>query len=82
MKYNEATSMEPHLLEEIRTLLDIAAANFRAMVNDPIPMARLDGICTAIHAYTGEIWSVKPDTQMRYVLVNEDETECITPHQL
>ena len=81
MKYNEATSMEPHLLEEIRVLLDDTTVKYWTGVDNSIPKARLRGICTAIHAYTGEIWAVKPDEQKRYTLVNEDETECITPHK-
>ncbi len=82
MKYNSETSMEPHLQEEIQMLLGIITANFRAGIDNTNPVSRLGGICTAIHAFIDEIWTLKLDTLMRYVLVNEDETECITPDKL
>ena len=82
MKFNENTSMEPHLLVEIQMLLSIITTNFWAQSNDTNPMSRLGGICTAIHAYTDEVWTPQWDAKMRYVLVNEDETECITPDEL
>ena len=82
MRYNDETSMEPHLQEEIQMLLGIITANFRAGIDNINPVSRLGGICTAIHAFADEIWTPKLDAQMRYVLVNEDETECITPDGL
>ena len=82
MKFNDETSMEPHLMEEIQTLLGVITANFRSQIDNTAPVARLGGICTAIHAFTGEVWTLNLDTQLWYVLVSEDETECITPAEL
>ena len=82
MRFNDETSMEPHLQEEIQMLLGIITANFRAGIDNTNPVSRLGGICTAIHAFADEIWTLKLDAQMRYVLVSEDETECITPDGL
>lgn len=82
MKYNDETSMEPRLQEEIQELLTTITVNFCSQVYDSNPLARLGGICTAIHALTGEIWTPSWDVRLRYVLMNEDKTECITPDEL
>ena len=82
MKFNDETSMEPRLQEEIQELLSTITVNFRTQVYDANPMARLGGICTAIHAFTGEIWQPCLDARLRYVLMNENKTECITPDEL
>ena len=79
MKYNNETSMDPHLQEEIRVCLQIATKNFWSQINNRNAMARLGGICTAIHALTGEVWTPSWSEKMQYVLMNEDGTECITP---
>ena len=59
MRYNDETSMEPHLQEEIQMLLGIITANFRAGIDNTNPVSRLGGICTAIHAFADEIWTLK-----------------------
>ena len=82
MKINENTSMEPHLQEEIQMLLSIITAGYGGRLNTAHEASKLSGICTALHAFTGEVWTPRWDAHKRYVLVNEDETECITPDEL
>ena len=76
MKYNDETSMEMHLQKEIQACLLSATGHFQAGKSDPIAMARLGGIATAIHALTGEIWNCELGTE-GYIFINEDRTECI-----
>lgn len=76
MKYNNETSMEPHLQEEIQECLRQAIAYWGRGKSNPIAMARLGGIATAIHALTGEIWNCEYGAE-GYIFINEDRTECI-----
>jgi len=78
MKYNSDTGMEPHLLEAVQDLLHHLNLNLRG--NPSVRhtyIAQLNGIATALHALTGEIWSVRIEN-VEAVFINEDETECIT----
>ena len=78
MKYNSDTGMEPHLQEAVQDLLH--GLNLRLRGNSStrqLYIAQLNGIATALHALTGEIWSVRIEN-VEAVFINEDETECIT----
>ena len=77
MKYNDETSMEPHLMMEIQECLTGLTTNWGRGRSNPAAMAKLSGIATALHALTGEVWTCEywPDG---YVFVNESQTECIS----
>ena len=77
MKYNDETSMNPHLQQEIQECLTQANESFAKGKANPVAMARLSGICTALHALADEIWDVSCQIGEGYVLLNEDKTECI-----
>ena len=81
MKYNSKTSMEPHLEEAIREELDTLNRRARTWQTRQICLATLKGIATALHALTGETWSVvrNPDG---FIFINEEETECVTSTKL
>ena len=76
MKYNTETSMEPHLQEAVQEILNNLNHHARSWQTRQLCMASLNGIATALHALTGEIWTCErwPDG---YVFVNEAKTECI-----
>ena len=81
MKYNDETSMEPRLQEAIREELDTLNRRARTWQTRQICLATLKGIATALHALTGETWSVvrNPDG---FIFINEEETECVTSTKL
>ena len=76
MKFNDETSMEPRLMEEIQETLFTINHRLRSWQNKQLATARLNGIATALHALTDEIWSVEV-REGETVFINEDETECI-----
>ena len=80
MKYNEETSMEPRIYEVIQDLVDM-----RAEHRDPhkVALSQLDGVLTAMHALTGELWTREyiPKVNIIYV-ANENDTERIIPTAL
>ena len=76
MKINENTSMDPRLMEEIQETLYTINHLLRTWQSKQLSRARLNGIATALHALTGEIWSVEV-RDGETVFINEDETECI-----
>ena len=56
MKLNEKTSLEPRFYEAAQELVDDIHHS-----KDPVRTiyrARLDGMLTALHALTGEIWTI------------------------
>ena len=77
MKYNDETSMEPHLQQAIQERLTSLNLYARTWQTKQLCIAGLNGIATALHALTGEIWTCEkwPDG---YVFVNESQTECIS----
>ena len=77
MKYNNETAMELRLQGEIQELLYDLNHHCNSHHTRQLITARLNGIATALHALTGEIWSVEIENG-EYVFINEDETECIT----
>ena len=76
MKCNEETSMEPRLMEEVQETLYTINHQYRSWQNKQLARARLNGIATALHALSDEIWSVEVQDG-EAVFINEDETECI-----
>ena len=81
MKYNDETSMEPRLQEAIREELDTLNQRARTWQTRQICLATLNGIATALHALTGETWSVVRNTE-GFIFINDEETECITSTRL
>ena len=81
MRFNDETSMEPHLEEAIREELDTLNQRARTWQTRQICLATLNGIATALHTLTGETWSVvrNPDG---FIFINEEETECVTSTKL
>ena len=76
MKFNDETSMDPRLMEEIQETLFTINHRLRSWQNKQLARARLNGIATALHALTDEIWSVE-ERDGETVFINEDETEYI-----
>ena len=76
MKFNDETSMDPRLMEEIQETLYTINHRLRSWQNKQLARARLNGIATALHALADEIWSVEIRDGVT-VFINEDETECI-----
>ena len=76
MKFNEETSMEPRLMEEVQEPLHTLNHQYRSWQNKQLARARLNGIATALHALADEIWSVEI-RDGETVFIKEDETECI-----
>ena len=76
MRYNDETSMDPRLMEEIQETLYTINHRLRSWQNKQLVRARLNGIATALHALTDEIWSVEV-RDGETVFINEDGTECI-----
>ena len=68
MKYNEETSMNPYLIQEIQDCL--------GDLSNPCAQARLGGIATALHAFTQGQWSLL-ETDDGPVFISEDLTEAI-----
>ena len=83
MKLNRNTSLEPHFYEAAQELVDCifhstdsARAQYRA---------RLDGMLTALHALTGEIWTIETQLigQKDVVYIrNEADDERVIPSLL
>ena len=80
MKFNEDTSMDPRVYEVVQELVDYLAQD----CGDVQGMrGKLDGVLTAVHALTGEIWTRERLEEMRMIYVaNEDDTERIIPSYL
>ena len=76
MKFNDETSMDPRLMEEIQETLYTINHRLRSWQSKQQAIARLNGIATALHAIADEIWSVEV-RDGETVFINEDETECI-----
>ena len=76
MKFNEETSIDPRLMEEVQETLYTINHRLRSWQNKQLARARLNGIATALHALTDEIWSAE-ERDGETVFINEDETECI-----
>ena len=72
MKYNDETSMEPHLEEAIREELDTLNRRARTWQTRQICLATLKGIATALHALTGETWSVVRNPE-GFIFINDEE---------
>ena len=81
MRYNDEISMEPHLEEAIREELDTLNQCARTWQTRQICLATLNGIATALHALTGETWSVVRNPE-GFIFINDEETECITSTRL
>ena len=78
MKYNNDTGMEPKLQNAVQELLHRLNLNLRGNSSArQLYIAQLNGIATALHALTDEIWCVRIENG-KAVFINEDETECIT----
>ena len=78
MKYNNDTGMEPRLQHAVQELLHNLNLRLRGGSSTrQLYIAQLNGIATALHALTDEIWSVRIE-KGEAVFINEDETECIT----
>ena len=76
MKFNEETSMEPRLMEEVQETLYTINHQYRSWQNKQLARARLNGIATALYALSDEIWSIEV-RDGETVFINEDGTECI-----
>ena len=76
MKFNEETSIDPRLMEEIQETLYTINHRLRSWQNKQLARARLNGIATALYALSDEIWSIEV-RDGETVFINEDETECI-----
>ena len=77
MKFNDETGMEPFLQEEIQERLTDLNLHARTSQTRQVCLAGLNGIATALHALTGEVWSCER-WPSGYVFVNESQTECIS----
>ena len=78
MRFNDETSLDPRLIEEIQETLFTINHPLRSGQSKQLATARLNGIATALHALTNEIWSVDV-WDGETIFINEDETECIRP---
>ena len=76
MKFNDETSIEPRLMEEIQETLYTINHRLRSWQNKQLARARLNGIATALYALSDEIWSIEV-RDGETVFINEDGTECI-----
>ena len=76
MKFNEETSIDPRLMEEIQETLYTINHRLRSWQKKQLDRARLNGIATALYALSDEIWSIEV-RDGETVFINEDETECI-----
>ena len=76
MKFNDETSMDPRLMEEIQETLYTINHRLRSWQNKQLARARLNGIATALYALSDEIWSIEV-RDGETVFINEDGTECI-----
>lgn len=80
MKLNQNTSLEPHFYEEVQELIDDIYHS-----KDPIRTiyrARLNGMLTALHALTGEIWTIAAERYSdKYIVFirNEADDERVIP---
>ena len=80
MKLNQNTSLEPHFFEAVQELVDDIYHS-----KDPVRTiyrARLDGMLTALHALTGEFWTIaaEPINGMGIVYIrNEADDERVMP---
>ena len=80
MTFNEETSMEPRIYEIVQHLVDMMAEDRASKM---VAGAKLDGVLTAIHALTGEIWTRESIDKVGITYVaNEDDTERIIPTAL
>ena len=80
MKFNEDTSMDPRVYEVVQELVDYLAQDCGDIQG---MRGKLDGVLTAVHALTGEIWTLESIEEMRMTYVaNEDDTERIIPSYL
>lgn len=80
---NENTSLEPHLYEAIQEVID--DIHHSTGYAQSIYRARLDGMLTANHALTGEIWTIERQTHADKDFIyirNEDDTERVIPSSL
>ena len=69
MKLNSNTSLEPHFYEAAQELVD--DSHHSTGSTRTIYRSRLDGMLTALHALTGDIWT------MEALLVNGRDVICI-----
>ncbi len=77
MKINENTSMDPRVYAVVQELVDDLALNCGDVQGT---RSKLDGVLTAVHALTGEIWTRERLEEMRiFYVANEDDTERIIP---
>lgn len=76
MKFNEETSMDLRLMEEVQETLYTINHQYGSWQNKQLARAKLNGIATALHALSDEIWSVEI-RDGETVFINEGETECI-----
>ena len=80
MKINENTSMDPRVYEVVQELIDDLATGSGDISR---VRGKLDGVLTALHALTGEIWTRESLDEMRMPYVaNENDTERIVPSYL
>lgn len=83
MKLNEKTSLEPHFYEAAQELVDAIHHS-----KDPVRTiyrARLDGMLTALHALTREIWTIAVQriAGMSIVYIrNEADDERVIPSHI
>ena len=83
MKLNRNTTLEPHFYEAAQELVDDifhSTDSARALYK-----ARLDGMLTALHALTGEIWTIETQLigQKDVVYIqNEADDERVIPSLL
>ena len=78
MRFNDETSLDPRLVEEIQETLYTINHRLRSWQSKQLARARLNGIATALHALTDGIWSVEA-RDGETLFINEDGTECIRP---
>lgn len=74
MKLNQNTSLEPHFYEAAQELVDDiyhSTGQIRTIYR-----ARLDGMLTALHALTGEIWTIAAEPYpVKHVVFIRNETD-------
>ena len=80
MKLNHDTSLEPHFYEAVQELVDeMNHATFSAR---KLYQARLNGMFSALHALTGQIWTIaveRIDGKNAIFARNEADDERVIP---
>ena len=77
MKYNAEAGLNPQLQEAIQEKLDCLNLYAHSRETKLLCQANLNGISTALHALTGELWKCERGPE-GFIFINELRTECIS----